>query len=167
VLADLVSATENENAEIKTLAIAALRGLGDLSLLTPILDRPSDPVARQAAIAALRAQIAQGGAAAQRVWDQLDLDFGPADGAKIQKLLVGFSDEEAAKTATLRALVDDLGPRNEALGIRELVYDNLKTLTGKASIPYDADHPEAGHAAWNRLLEAGTLKLDPKRKSSS
>jgi len=167
VLADLVSATENENAEIKTLAIFALRGLGDLSLLTPILDRPGDPVARRAAIDALRDQVAQGGPAAQRVWDQLELDFGPAEGAKIQKLLVGFGDDEAAKSATFRALVDDLGTRNEALGVRELSYDNLKSLTGRTSIPFDADHPEAGHAAWNRLLEAGTLKLDPKRKPSS
>ncbi|APW64013.1 hypothetical protein [Paludisphaera borealis] len=164
VLADLVSATENENAEIKTLAIAALRALGDLSLLTPILDRPGDPIARRAAIAAIREQASLGGPSAQRAWDQLEADFGPADGAKLERLLVGFGDEEAAKTSTLRALVDDLSPRNEALGVRELAFDNLRTLTGRTTIPYDADHPEPGFAAWNHLVEAGTLKLDPKRK---
>ena len=163
VLADLVSATESQNAEIKSLAVSGLRALGDLSLLTPILDRPSDPVARHAAIAAIRDQLSLGGAAAQRAWDQIEDDFGPADAAALQKLLVGFSDEEAATNAIFKKLVDDVSLQQPSLGIRELAYDSLKRLTGRTTIAYDADHPEPGHAAWNRLLEAGSLKLDAKR----
>lgn len=162
VLADLVSATESQSAEIKSLAISGLRALGDLSLLTPILDRPSDPVARQAAIAAIRDQLALGGAAEQRTWDQLVDDFGPDVGATLQKLLAGFSDEEAADDAIFKKLVNDVSLRQPSLGIRELAFDSLKRLTGRTTIAYDADHPEPGYAAWNRLLEAGNLKLEPK-----
>lgn len=162
VLTDIASATDGENLETKTLAINGLRALGDLSFLTPILDRPDDPDAREAAIAALRDQLATGGAQASRGWEQLQLDFGEFDRAWIQKLFLGFNDEDAAKSKTYEDLVQALSDRNNSVGVRELAFDNLKRLSGRTTIPYNADDPEAGHAAWKKLLDDGELRAAPK-----
>ena len=54
VLADIVAATEDDSPVTKKLAIYAVKALGDLSLLTPILSRANDPSARQSTIVALR-----------------------------------------------------------------------------------------------------------------
>lgn len=162
VLTDIASATDGENLETKTLAINGLRALGDLSFLTPILDRPDDPDARRAAIAALRDQLATGGAMANRGWEQLQLDFGDFDRAWLQKLFLGFNDEDAAKPKTYEDLVQALSDRNNSVGIRELAFDNLKRLSGRTTIPYNADDPEEGHAAWKRLLDDGELRAAPK-----
>ena len=162
ILTDIVSATDNEDPEIKTLAINGLRALGDLSFLTPILDRPGDPDARQAAMAALRDHLSAGGARTGRDWEQLQLDLGSTDRAWLEKLLLGFNAEDASKAETYENLVQDLSPRNESIGLRELAYDNLKRLSGRTTIPYDADDPEAGFAAWSKLLDDGELRAAPK-----
>src|SRR5262249_39785904 len=54
VLSDAVAATEDESPVTKKLAIFAVKALGDLSMLTPILNKANDPIARQSASAALR-----------------------------------------------------------------------------------------------------------------
>lgn len=158
VLADVVAATESSDPDVKKMAIAALRGLGDLSLLTPVLDRRDDPAGRQAAIAAIREELSSGQAAARRAWDQLQLDFGDTDRVRLGKLLLGYTPEDAAKPETMQELVDDLSPREESLAVRELAFDNLKRLTGRETPAFDADHPEQGHAAWRKLLDDGQLK---------
>lgn len=162
VLADIASATDSDDLEIKKLAISGLRALGDLSFLTPILDRPDDPDARQATIAALRDQLATGGALANRGWEQLQVDFGEFDRAWLQKLFLGFDDEDAASPKTYEELVQNLSSRNDSVGVRELAFDNLKRLSGRTTIPYNADDPETGHAAWKQLLDDGELRAAPK-----
>lgn len=158
VLADVVAATESTDADVKKMAISALRGLGDLSLLTPVLDRRDDPAGRQAAIAAIREELASGEAAARRAWDQLQLDFGDTNRTRLAKLLAGYSADDAAKPETMEQLVDSLSPREESLAVRELAFDNLKRLTQRDAPAYDADHPEQGYAAWRKLLDDGQLK---------
>ncbi|AMV37128.1 hypothetical protein [Planctomyces sp. SH-PL62] len=158
VLADIVSATENDDADVKRMAVAALRGLGDLSLLTPILDRPGDPAARRAAVAAIREELSSGEAASRRAWDQLQLDFGDYDRDRLGKLLLGFAPADAARPETLASLVKDLSPDEESLAVRELAIDNLIRLTGRDAPAYDADRPEQGYAAWRKLLDDGALK---------
>ncbi|WP_165073949.1 hypothetical protein [Paludisphaera rhizosphaerae] len=158
VLADVVAATESTDVDVKKMAIAALRGLGDLSLLTPVLDRRDDPAGRQAAIAAIREELASGEAAARRAWDQLQLDFGDTNRTRLAKLLAGYSAEDAARPETMEQLVDSLSPREESLAVRELAIDNLKRLTHRDTPAYDADHPEQGYAAWRKLLDDGQLK---------
>jgi hypothetical protein len=157
VLTDVVSATESPDPEVKAEAVAMLRGLGDLSLLTPILERPEDPAARRAALAQIREELASGEAAARRAWDQLESDLGEADRARLGKLLLGFAREEA-KPAVIEELVESLSPREPSLAVRELAIDNLRRLTGRDAPAYDADEPEQGHADWRKLLEEGVLK---------
>jgi len=162
VLADMASATDGDDIAIKTLAISGLRALGDLSFLTPILDRPDDPDARQAAIAALRDQLATGGALANRGWEQLQLDLGELDRDWLQKLFLGFGEEDAANPKTYEKLVQNLDAADDSIGVRELAFDNLKRLSGRTTIPYNADEPDAGHAAWKKLLDDGELHAAPK-----
>ena len=163
VLADIVSATESDDPEVKGLAIASLRALGDLSLLTPILDRPEDPIARRAAIAELRTELASGEASARRVGEQLQLDFGANDRNRVGKLLAGYSAEDVERSDPFQQLVDGLSPREESLAVRELAIDNLRRLTGRDAPAYDADKPEPGFAAWRTLLEGGALRPAAKR----
>ncbi|WP_337174203.1 hypothetical protein [Paludisphaera sp.] len=157
VLADVVSATESDDPDVKAAAVAMLRGLGDLSLLTPILERPEDPVARRAAIAAIREELASGEAAARRAWDQIEADMGAADRARLARLLPGLSAKDATPEA-IEELVESLSPREPSLAVRELAYDNLRRSTGREAPAYDADAPEQGYAAWRKLLEDGALK---------
>ena len=130
VLADIVAATEDESPVTKKLAIYAVKALGDLSLLTPILSRAGDPDARQSTAAALRDCLAQGPQAEKALRDQLNEEFGEENGQTVLKLLIGYSQDEASKSETFRKLVELLSPRNPSLPSRELALENLKTLYG-------------------------------------
>lgn len=167
VLADIVAATEDEREEMKRLSIAAVRALGDLSLLTPILDRQDDAVSRRVTIEALRDYLSSGPEALKRLREQLKQDFGENTSVIVEKLLTGFSGEESAVKETLPRLVELLSPRTDSIGIRELALDNLKILTGRGDLGYNADDPEGeGLQAWRTLLNQGELRLAPKRKSA-
>jgi hypothetical protein len=75
-------AIEDDRPEIKRLAVLALKALGDLSLLMPVLSRDGDPVARRNAMAAIRAYLALGPDSVSRVRNQLDEEFGEPGGAR-------------------------------------------------------------------------------------
>jgi hypothetical protein len=168
VLTDIVVATEDDRPEIKQLAVGALKALGDLSYLMPILTRPGDPVARRAAIAAIRSYIGQGPEAARRVREPLNDEFGAKLGAQAEHLLIGYTPEEAANRDTYPRLVALLSPDQTSIGIRELALDSLKRLTGRDDLGYDPDQPAGkGFEAWNELLrrnELRPLQARPKAK---
>ena len=60
VMEDTVLATESESPVTKKLAILAVKALGDLSYVTPLLYRKGDRGARQSTAAALRAFLSRG-----------------------------------------------------------------------------------------------------------
>jgi hypothetical protein len=164
VLADIVAATEDDSPVTKKLAIYAVKALGDLSLLTPILSRANDSSARQSTIVALRDYLAQGPQAQRKLREQLQEEFGDKTGQIIEKLLIGLTKEEAAKS---EALVDLLSPRNNSLAVRELALDNLRILTGRDDLAYDPEHPdERGYTAWKSALKEAEAKPAPKRKTA-
>lgn len=165
VLADMVAATGSESPVIKKLAIFGVKALGDLSLLTPMLPSPGDPSARQSTTEALRWIISQGPQARKRLREQLDEDFGLAQGQVIEKLLIGYTPEEAAKKKTLTDLVTNL--LNPSLAIRELAIDNLKTLTAQDDLGYDPDHPdEKAVGSWRSAVNKEPARPAPKRKTA-
>ena len=47
VLTEIVAASEDDNSDMKQLSILALKSLGDVSLLMPMLSRKGDPVTRK------------------------------------------------------------------------------------------------------------------------
>src|SRR5262249_53113855 len=91
VLAEVVTALEDDKPENKQLAVAALAALGDLSLLMPTLSRSNDPVARRATLAAIRGYMMQGPEASGRVRAELDSQFGENLGGLAQHMLIGYT----------------------------------------------------------------------------
>jgi hypothetical protein len=163
VMAELVAATENDSPVTKKLAIFGLKAVGDLSYLTPILASPHDQSARQSAAAALRFYLSQGPQFRKRLREKLDEEFGAQPGQLIEKLLVGYTPEEAAGKPTLQLLVDLLSPRNQSLVLRELALDNLKTITGRDDRGYDPENPdEKGYNSWKSLINS---REEPKQAS--
>ena len=141
ILAELVAAIEDERKEIKDLAIRAMKALGDLSLLMPMLTRDDDPIARRRTIKAIRSYMARPRGRqprahrARRGIRRRDL------GAIAQHMLVGYSPEEVAKGDIYPRLVGLLSPDQGSVGIRELALDSLRRLTGRDDLGYDPDHP--------------------------
>ncbi len=160
VLTEVVAASEDESADTKRLSIQALKSLGELSLLMPILNRKDDPIARRRAITETRAYRSVGPAEASRVHDQLLEEFGPENAPIVEKLLVGFAPEETSNPKLFTLLVETLSPEQQAVGVRELALENLKRLTGRDDLGYNPDHPEEkdGLKAWQDLDAEGKLR---------
>jgi hypothetical protein len=151
VIAVIVEALDDDQKEVRRLALRALRMVGDLSDLTPVLSRSEDPLARREAIRVLRVALAQGPDAAKLVHGQLIRDFGEDQATSVEKLLIGFTPEEARSEATYNTLVKSL--TSNEIAIRELALDNLRSLTGRDDLEYDPDKPEGrGLRAWQDLL---------------
>jgi hypothetical protein len=91
VLTEIVAASEDDNTDIRQLSIRALRSLGDLSLLMPMLSRAGDPVSRKGALAAIRSYMALGPETASRVRAQLAEEFGDDTASFVEKMLVGYT----------------------------------------------------------------------------
>jgi hypothetical protein len=164
ILTEVVAASEDESADIKRLAIVGLKSLGDLSLLLPVLSRKDDPTARRSAIAAIRAYLGQGPAQSTLVKQQLAQEFGDDTASIVEKMLVGFSPEEASRPQLFELLVATISPEQHSVGVRELALDSLKRLTGRDDLGYGPDHPEGkGLEAWKQLLAEGKLRLTTPR----
>ena len=159
ILAELVAAVEDERKEIKDMAVHAIKALGDLSLLMPLLSRDDDPAARRFTIDAIRSYMAAGVDAANRVRTQLDREFDDKLGASAQQMLIGYSPEDLAKGDVYQRLVSLMSPDQPKVGIRELALDSLRRITGRDDLGYDPDHPQGkGFDAWNDLLRRNELK---------
>ena len=164
LLADTVLATESDSPVTKKLAILAVKALGDLSFLTPILSRAGDRSARLSTITAIRAFLSRGPLAGKQLRASLVEEFGDPIGQSVEKLLIGYSADEAARKETHQRLVELLSPRNQSLTLRELALDNLKNITGRDDHGYDPDNPdEKGYNAWKSLLNKDEIKAAPKR----
>jgi hypothetical protein len=163
VLAEIVAASEDEHADIRQMAISALKALGDLSLLMPMLSRKDDRVARLGAAAALRDFLGRGPVAATKIREQLVQEFGDMTGALIGKMLLGYTAEDSAKPEVYQQLVDLLSADQDSVAVRELALDTLKRLTGRGDLGYDPDHPEGkGLTTWKELQRKGELRPVPK-----
>jgi len=159
IMAELVAAIEDKRPEIKKLAIAAVKALGDYSLLTPLLSRERDPLCRKATLAAIREVLSLSPEAASRMRDQLAEEFGQERLPFVLKMIEGHPRSESANADLLSQLVLLLGPEQESLGLRELALDDLKRITGRDDLGYDPDQPEGrGLAAWRELARRAQEK---------
>jgi hypothetical protein len=158
VIGNIVDAYEDDQKDVRRVSLRALRVVGDLTFITPVLNKADDPIARREAIRVLRAALAQGPDAAKAVHDQLANDpqlSGQA--ATIEKLLIGYTPKEAGEEATYAALVKHLSAPD--VSVRELALDNLRSLTGRGDLQYDPDKFEGpGLKAWRDLLHDHALR---------
>jgi hypothetical protein len=160
VIANIVDAHEDDQKDLRRLSLRALRVVGDLSFITPDLNKADDPTARREAIRVLRASVAQGPDALKVLHGQLERDFGQPQAATIEKLLIGYNAKEARDEATYAALVKNLSAPDVA--VRELALDNLRALTGRGDLQYDPDKFEGpGLKAWRDLLRDHQLGALP------
>ena len=157
IVANLVEALDDDQKDVRRLAIAALGALGDLSMIVPVLSKAQDPSSRRAAATVLRDHLAHGPESAKRVQEQLINDLGEEVAATTYKLLVGYTPDEAKEPATYSTLVKLLS--SDDVGIRDLALDNLQSLTGRDTLDYDPDEPEGkGLKAWRDLLRDRELR---------
>jgi hypothetical protein len=165
VLTEIVAATEDQDADIKQLSMLALKSMGDMSYLLPLLSRKDDRAVRRGALAAIRSYTALGPEAAGRVRDQLIEEFGEDSAAFAGKMIVGFSSQETADPKpVVGRLIEMLSPEETSLGLRELAIDTLMRLTGYDDQGYDPDHPDGkALAAWKDLERQGKLRVTSPR----
>jgi hypothetical protein len=157
VIANIVDAHEDDQKDVRRLSLRALRVVGDLSFITPDLNKADDSIARREAIRVLRAALAQGADSAKALHDQLERDFGQPQAGTIEKLLIGYNAKEARDEATYASLVKNLSAPDVA--VRELALDNLRSLTGRTDLQYDPDQYEGpGLKAWRDLLRDHELR---------
>ena len=165
IVSSLVEASEGDEKDVARKAIEALRAVGDISYIVPLLNKrgdPAAPTARREAVAVLRDYLSQDADSAKTLHEQLLRDLGDELGATIEKLLVGYTPKEAAQPATFAGLVQWLGGTPETeVGLRELALENLMRLTGRDDLEYDPENakPESkGLRAWRELLKSGELR---------
>ena len=166
IITEIVAATEDPQIDVRRLAILALRAVGDISYIVPLLGKRDDPGSRRAAIGVLRAYLSQGPAALKELRNQLQTDFGGDQAATVEKLLVGYTSKEAREDPTYATLVQLLG--NADVGVRELALDNLQSLTGRDDLDYDPDKPDGrGLRAWKDLQRDHELRQAGARKGET
>ena len=167
VLTEIVTALDDQNIGNKQLSIFALKSMGEMSYLIPLLSRKDDPAVRLGALAAIRSHTALGPTASATVREQLLSEFGEDKASVVGKMLVGFSAQEMANPQLLAQLVALLSPEEESVGVRELALESLKHLTGRDNEGYDPDHPEGkGLSTWIDLERQGKLRpAAPKAKA--
>jgi hypothetical protein len=171
IIRELVTAIEDPQADVRRLAIYALRAVGDISFVVPLLSKQDDPVMRKTTIHVLRAYLGQGAEAQTALRNELLNNLGPDISSVVEKLLIGYTPKEARDRSTYDSLVKLL--ESDQVAVRELALDNLQSLTGRDNLDYDPDRPEGrGLQAWKDLARerelrpAGTLKgeaLVPKK----
>ncbi len=152
VLRDLVQAVDGDDPDARRLAIMALGSIGEAEMVVPVLNNAmTDAATRRAAAEVLRSMLARGGESAKAVRDELAKVFGAELAGSAEKLLQGFTAEEATREATYAELVRLLS--TPELGTRELALQSLMSLTGRDNLEYDPTKPEGkGLRAWQDLL---------------
>jgi hypothetical protein len=157
LMSEIVAATEDDQKDVRRLAIAALRAVGDISYVVPLLSKPENPVSRREAIKVLRDYMAQSPDAEKDLRSQLVVFYGADLADTVEKLLIGFSPKDAREESTYNGLVQELSSTD--VGVRELALDNLQSLTGRDDLGYDPDKPEGkGLKAWKDLLHNHELR---------
>ena len=152
----LVEALEVKNPAVCALAIPALRAVGDLEYIVPLLNRngvANSAAARKAAIATLRDALAESPESANRVHEQLVSDLGVDIANSVERLLIGFPPDSADPLEIWSRLVIVIETQDESdVGLRQLSLDALMSLSGLGDLGYDPEHPSGdGLKAWKKL----------------
>ena len=152
ILSNLVEAMDDPQKDVKRMAIHALGSIGSMEQVVEVVSRKEDASVHRAGIEVLRSGLAMGGEMAKSVREALVRQYDQPWADVTEKLLVGFSSEEAKDEATMAKLVEYLAAA-PSRGTRQLALDSLRTMTGRDSLEYDPDMPEGkGLKAWQDLV---------------
>lgn len=157
---DLAEALADDQAAIQELAVMGLGSIGKLDLVIETLRQSRDPKLRRAAIAVLRGYGDLSPESAKTLREQLEQSGDPMWATLVQKLLDGFSEEEAGMESTYVDLVRLLA--HEDLGVRELALGQLMKLTQRDAAGYDPNMPEGPALKnWQDFIKARELAPNP------
>ncbi len=115
--------------KIAELAVRCLGTTGSYQELVAALVRSEHPEARAAAAAGLRLWLIQDEVRAKLLDEELRLHYPGDESLPVQRLLVGYSRQQAADPLTSRLMVDWL--RSNFVEVRELAIDQLERLAGR------------------------------------
>jgi HEAT repeats len=159
VMQGLVEAVGDPNKDVRQLAISALGAIGEVGVEEVIsaLGSQGDSAVRRAAIGTIRSLMDRGPEMAKAVHEQLIITFGDGQAETVEKLLTGFTNQEALEDATYTKLVQLLSSSD--LAVRELALDDLQRMTGRDDHGFSADTPEGdGLKKWQDLLRLHELR---------
>ena len=152
ILADLVEAMDDPQKDVKRMAIYALGSIGSMEQVVEVVSRKEDPAVHRAGVDVLRSGLAMGGETAKSVREALVRQYDQPWAEVTEKLIAGYRTEDAKDEATLAKLVEYLSAA-PSRGTRQLALDNLRSLTGRDTLEYDADAPEGkGLKAWQDVV---------------
>ena len=124
VKTSIMEALEDDELEIRRLAIAAFGATGSLEEVVEVLNQVKNPEGRRAAIEVLRDQLALSPNAEKTLGDILTRVGDENYAAQVIKLLKGFTAAEAHDEKTYERLVSRLSAGEVSL--RELALENLR-----------------------------------------
>lgn len=156
--AALVRTDRPKLSELATIAVGVM---GDVANLSQVLAQGQHEEARTAAAHGLREWISKSPAAAAQIRDGLRTLYSEAQAKTVEKLLWGYSDDDARDAIASRQLVDLL--RSDRTEVREMALAELVRLTnGKRFDFRPLAAPAARNTAitrWENFLEkeGGTL----------
>jgi hypothetical protein len=151
ILADLVEAMDDPVKDVKRMAVLALGSIGAMEQVVEVVSRKEDPTVHRAGVEVLRMGLAQGGETAKAVREALVRQYDQKWAEITEKLIIGFSPEEAKMDLTFVKLVESLTAPSR--GTRQLALDHLTDLMKRDSMEYDPDNPEGrGLKAWQDLV---------------
>ncbi len=166
-LTSLVEATVDERAPIRALALGALSTLGQTTVLVGAFNSQNEAgsgLVRGVAMDGLREILARGGPAATQLHQDLVRTGGSEEwAALVEKLLAGYTPEEAADPTIQSSLVGLL--KSDDVGVRDLAIRNLLAISNRGdALGYDPEQPEGpGLARWQELLQRKEIRLPAAR----
>ena len=158
VKTSIMEAIEDDEKEIRRLAIAALGATGSLEEVVEVLNQARNPEGRRAAGDVLRAQLALSPTAEKTLGEILTRVGDENYATQVIQLLKGFSSAEAREEKTYDRLVGQLSAGE--VSIRALALENLRALTGRDDLGYQPDAPTAGKGLndWRELARTRQLR---------
>lgn len=148
---------EDNNKEMRLMAVGALASMGEIDALVDFLRHPKYAPVRAACFESLRAYAREGGSDLKQVQESLTRMYKPDVAGGLLELIVGYPDSKQWNVVHFKRLIERLDA--EELTVREAAITNLNELTGK-TFNYSADAASAQRRTaigrWNKWMESQT-----------
>lgn len=148
---------EDNNKEMRLMAVGALASMGEIDALVDFLRHPKYAPVRAACFESLRKYARDGAGDLKQVQESLTRMYKPDVAGGLLELIVGYPDSKQWNVVHFKRLIERLDA--EELTVREAAITNLNELTGK-TFNYSADAASAQRRTaigrWNKWMESQT-----------